>query len=189
MRKILVSGLFACFLIGIIFFFFKFLIMDVLVPTFGPLILLLTGKEYLVIPLAIVFTFIVVVIVGAITTRIKFRDLYNRYVRKVPRNLESGRGAMVEFSPGASYLAVIIKEVNLRKVNGEIAKYYVLYCPSTPLPWSGLPVIYVEKEKVTPLKLSYGELYSIVGSFGANTPEQLAELKTDIVATAPEISI
>lgn len=189
MRKILVSGLIACFLIGIIFFLFRFLIVDVLAPTFSPLVLFLTGKEYLVIPLSIVFTFIVIVIVGAITTRIKFMDIYNRYVRKVPPTLEKGRGAMVSFSPGATYLAVIIKEVSLKKANGDVAKYYVLYCPSTPLPWTGLPVIYVEKEKVTPLKLSYGELYSIVGSFGANTPEMLAELKSDIIETAPQIPL
>ncbi len=189
MRKILVSGLFACFLIGIIYFFFKFLIVDVLAPTFSPLVLFLTGRDYLEIPLAIVFTFIVIVIVGSITTRIKFADIYSRYFRRVPKDLERGRGAMVSFSPGASYLAVIIKEVSLKKANGDVARYYVLYCPSTPLPWTGLPVIYVEKEKVTPLKLSYTELYSIVGSFGANTPALLAELKTDIGDAAPQLPL
>jgi uncharacterized membrane protein len=179
MRKILLSGIFACFLVGIVFFFFRFIIVDVLAPIFQPVVLKLTGQEYLVIPLALVFTFLIILVVGSIVTRIKFRDLYNRFIRRVPEDLQKGRGALVMFNPGAYYLAVIIKEVDLKKANGDMQRYYVLYCPSVPLPWSGLPLVYAEKERVTPLKLSYGELYSILGSFGTNTPACLTALKTD----------
>jgi hypothetical protein len=44
-----------------------------------------------------------------------------------------------------------------------------------------MPIIFVEKKKVIPLVLSYGELYTIIGSFGRNAPEQLVELKTATV--------
>jgi uncharacterized membrane protein len=171
LRKILLSGLLVCFLIGIAFLFFRFLIVDVLASLFRPVILDLTDREYLVIPLTLVLSFLVIFIVGFISTRINFQDFYSRHFRRVPKDLEKGRGALVMFSPGAYYLGIIIKETMMIRANGQNGKYYVLYCPSTPLPWSGLPVIYVEQQKVIPLKLSYGELYSLVGSFGANTPQ------------------
>jgi uncharacterized membrane protein len=179
MRKILMTGLITCFLIGLVFFFLKFLIVDILAPVFSPLILFLFGKAYLVIPLSVVFTFIIIIGVGAASTRIRFQDFINRYViRGIPKDLERGRGALVEFNPGTSFLAIIIKEVDLKRANGEMQRYYVLYCPSVPLPWTGLPMVFVEKQKVIPLRLSYGELYSIIGSFGTNVPATLAELKT-----------
>jgi uncharacterized membrane protein len=185
MRKILLSGLLACFLIGIAFFFFWFLIQDVLVVIFSPIILSLTGQQYLVIPLTLVFTVVVVFIVGFAVTRIKFQDIYARHIRKLPKDLEKGRGALVMFGPGAYYLGVIIKETQIRQPDGNLERYYVLYCPSTPLPWSGLPVIYVEQKKVIPLKFTFGELYSLTGSFGANTPAILADLQTQDTGRPP----
>jgi uncharacterized membrane protein len=179
MKKILLSGLLACFLIGIAFFFFRFLVVDVLSPIFRPLILALANREFLVIPLTLVLTFLVALIVGLIVTRINFQQVYTRLFHKVPKDLEKGRGALVMFAPGAFYLGIIIKETTIRQPNGVMKKYYVLYGPSTPLPWSGLPVIYVEQSKVIPLKLSFGELYSLIGSFGANSPVVLADLQTD----------
>ncbi len=179
MRKVLLSGLLACFLIGIAFFFLRFLVVDVLAAIFRPLVLDLTGREYLVIPLTLVFTFIAILIVGFAVTKIKFQSIYSRYFRRIPKDLERGHGALVMFSPGAFYLGVIIKETCLRLPDGSLEKYYVLYCPSTPLPWSGLPVIYVEQKKVIPLKFSFAELYSLVGSFGANSPAVLADFETE----------
>lgn len=170
MKKILLTGLLACFLIGIAVFFFEFLVVNVLSGIFGPWILDLTGRQYLVIPLTLVCTFIVILIVGFFVTRIKLQNLYSRYFRKIPKDLEKGHGALVSFGDGAYYLGIIIKETQIRQTDGSLEKYYVLYCPSTPLPWSGLPVIYVEQKKVIPLNLSFGELYSLAGSFGANTP-------------------
>lgn len=170
MRRMLLSGLVACFLIGIAFFFFRFLILDVLAPIFRPLILDLTGQQYLVVPLTLVFTFIVILIVGFAITRIKLQNIYTRYFHKIPKDLEKGRGALVMFGPGAYFLGIIIKETNIRQPAGNLEKYYVLYCPSTPLPWSGLPVIYVEQQKVIPLKFSFVELYGLSGSFGVNSP-------------------
>jgi uncharacterized membrane protein len=178
LRKIFMSGLIICFLIGILVFFFKFLLVDVLSSVFRPVVLHFFNEELLVIPLTIVFTLCIVLIVGGASVKIDFQKLLNKYVvRRVPSIIEKGHGALVEFGPGAYYLAIMMKEISFKRTNGEIEKYYVLFCPSTPIPWSGLPVIYARKEKVIPLKLSYSELYSIFGSFGASAPESLCELK------------
>lgn len=172
------SGLIICFLIGILVFFFKFLLVDVLSPVFRPVVLYLFGEEYLVIPLTIVSTLCIILIVGGVSAKINFQNLLNKYIiRRVPSEIEKGHGALVEFGTGAYYLAVMMKEISFKRASGEIEKYCVLFCPSTPLPWSGLPVIYARKDKVIPLKLSYSELYSIFGSFGASAPDSLYELK------------
>ena len=73
------------------------------------------------------------------------------------------------FAPDNYFLALIIKEIDLQRATGKPEKYYVLYGPSSPLPWSGLAILYVKKEKVIVVKLSYGELYGISGSFGGTT--------------------
>ncbi|HEX7475494.1 MAG TPA: hypothetical protein VF318_05955 [Dehalococcoidales bacterium] len=178
MRKILATGLFTSFLIGIIFFFLKFLIADALASLFRPLILDITGnREYLVIPLTLVFTLIIILVVGLITTRIHFQDIFNKYLRKLPKNLEQARGALVQFDNDTWMLAIVIKEVEITMAGEPPDKYYVLYCPSAPFPWSGLPVVYARKSKVHLLKLSFGEIYSIVGSFGENTPRSLVEFQ------------
>ena len=44
LRKILMSGLIVCFLIGILVFFFKFLLVDVLSPIFRPAVLFLFNR-------------------------------------------------------------------------------------------------------------------------------------------------
>jgi uncharacterized membrane protein len=186
MRKVLISGLFASFLIGIIYFFLRYLVVDILDPLFKPLISRVTSNEILEILLDLVLAVIAIFIIGQITTRIKFQDIYNKYFRRVPINLEKGRGALVSISPGAYFLAIIIKEITIKKTSGELISYYVLYAPSTPIPMSGLPVIYVEKSKVMPVQLSYGEIYSIFGSFGASSPVSISELKTDASRKFPE---
>jgi uncharacterized membrane protein len=178
MRKIFLSGLLACFLIGLLFFFFKFIVVDVLAALFRPLIIHMFDNESLVIPLSIVFSLAMFMVVGAIVTRIKYRDLFNKYLHKVPENLQKGRGALVLLGPDTYFLALIIKETTFMQANGVAEKYYVLYGPSTPLPWSGLPVLFAPKDKVRPLKLSYAEIYSMLGSFGGNTPDLLVEMKS-----------
>jgi hypothetical protein len=178
LRKILLSGLIICFLIGILVFFFKFLLVDVLSPIFRPAVLFLFNQEYLVIPMTIVFTFCIVLIVGGISSKINIQNFINKHiVRRIPSEIEKGHGALVEFGTGSYFLAVIMKEVSFKRADGEVEKYCVLYCPSTPIPWSGLPVIYARKDKVIPVKLSYSELYSIFGSFGTTAPGSMMESK------------
>lgn len=178
MRKILLSGLFTCFLVGIIFFFFRFILVDVLSPLFRPLILFLTAKEFLVIPLTIVFTFVVILVIGWLITRIKLQDIFNKYIQRRAMNLGHARGALVNVGPDKYLLAIVIKEIEFKNVNNETGRYYVLYAPQAPLPWTGLPLLVVAKDKVHLLKLSYGTLYSMVGSFGGNTPDLLTEIKS-----------
>jgi uncharacterized membrane protein len=146
MRKILVTGLFTSFLIGIVFFLLKFLIADALASIFRPLILDITGdQEYLVIPLTVVFTIIIILVVGLITTRIHFQDIFNKYFRKLPKNLEQARGALVPLESDTYVLSIVIKEIEIKMATGEVENYYVLYSPAAPFPWSGLPVIYAKK--------------------------------------------
>lgn len=178
MRKIVTTGLVAIFLIGIFYFFFRVLIVDILTPLFNPILVHITDNDYVKVPLAIVFTAIVVVVLGWILTRFRLQGLYDRYFRRVPKNLERARGALVMLAPDTYFLALIIKEIDLQRLIGKPEKYYVLYGPSSPLPWSGLPILYVKKERVVVVKLSYGELYGISGSFGGTTPALLQELKT-----------
>jgi len=180
MRKAFISGLFAVILIGIIYFFLKYLIVDILDPLFKPLISIVTNNEILELVLDVVFAAIGIFIIGQITSRIKFQEIYTKYFRRVPINLEKGRGALVSIGPEAYFLAIITKEVTLKRANGESVQYCVLYAPSTPIPVSGLPVIYVEKSKVIPVQLSYGEIYGIFASFGASSPVSISELKAEI---------
>ncbi len=177
MRKILTTGVIAVFLVGIIYFFFRVLIVDLLQPLFMPILVHITDNDAYQILLTIAFAVIVVVIVGAILTRLKLQGLYNRYFRRVPKDLERARGALVMLAPDTYFLALIIKEIDFHRLNGKVEKYFVLYGPSSPLPWSGLPILYVKREKVVAVKLSYGELYGISGSFGGTTPALLTELK------------
>jgi uncharacterized membrane protein len=176
-RKILTTGLIAVFLIGIVYFFFRVLVLDIITPLFNPILVHVTDKDYFQIPLAIIFTAIVVMIIGWILTKFHLQNIYDRYLRRVPINLERARGALVMLGPDTYFLALIIKEINLQRLTGKPEKYYVLYGPSSPLPWSGLPILYVKKDRVIVVKLSYGELYGISGSFGGTTPQLLEELK------------
>ncbi len=179
MRKILGTGFFTVFLIGIAYFLLKFLIGDALAPLFRPLIMAIGGdRDYLVIPLTLVFTFILILLVGTAATRIRFGDLINKYFRRLPKNIDRARGALVALDDGAYFLAIVIKEVEFKLANGTSEPGYALYAPAAPFPWSGLPVIYARKRNVLLLKMSFGEIYSIVGSFGENSPASLAEFKS-----------
>jgi uncharacterized membrane protein len=177
MRKILISGLFSCFLIGVLVFFLRIIFVDALIPVFRPIIHLLTDEIYWEIPLTIILTVAVITIVGFFITRIKLQNIFNRFMERRARNFENARGALVAIAPDTYVLAIVIKEVSFKRANNEIEKYYVLYSPLSPLPWSGLPILLVPKEKVLLLKLSYGVLYSMVGSFGGSTPDLLTEVK------------
>jgi uncharacterized membrane protein len=177
MSKIFLTGFLTSLLIGILFFLLKFLL-DALTSVFRPLIMYITSdREYLVIPLTIVFSLVVILIVGLITTRIHFQELFTRYFRRVPKNLEKARGALVKLDEETYALAIVIKEIEMKNAIGEMEQFYVLYCPGAPFPWSGLPVIYAKKEDVRLLKLSFVEIYGITGSFGENTPKTIFELK------------
>jgi uncharacterized membrane protein len=174
MKKALTTGLLVVLPIGILVFLFKWVMIDFLAVLFRPLILLLFGKEYLVIPLTIVFTVLIIFLVGFLFSWVDIGKLF----RRIPKNIQGMPGALVELGSETYFIAAIIKKVKLKKDRGETTILYVLYGPSAPIPWSGLPIIFAKEEKVIPLKISFGEVYGITTSFGRTTPELLEELKT-----------
>jgi uncharacterized membrane protein len=173
MKKILLAGILGDISLGIIFFIVKFFLTDFLPSIFSPLTsLFLSGREYLNIPAALVLIFIITMLIGLFLTRVPIFDF-----RKIPKDVEKGQGALVEFGPGAYYLAAVICSTTLTRIDGNSQKQFVLFCPSVPLPWTGLPVITVDAEKVILLKITFGEIYGTITSFGKNIPKNLYELK------------
>lgn len=167
MRRIFIKGFLSLLLVGVVYFFGKVLIYDLLVPIFRPLIMSLMGveNEYLVIILTVVFTILVIFIVGLIP----FGAVLKR------RGIEKSHGAFVMINPGTYFIAAIITKVRFKKIDRRVQTLYVLFSPYSPFPWSGLPIIFAKKENVIPLKISYRELYSITASLGRNTPGVLEE--------------
>jgi len=167
MRSIFAKGFIVFLLVGVVYFFGKLLIYDLLVPIFRPLIVSLIGRDdaYLVVILTVAFTILVIFAVGLIP----FGKLFRR------KSIEKSHGAFVAISPGTYFIAAIVAKVKFKKVNRKLQTLYVLFSPYSPFPWSGLPIIFAKEEKVVPLKISYRELYSITASLGRNTPEVLEE--------------
>lgn len=167
MRGIFAKGFVVFLLVGVLYFFAKLIVYDLLVPIFRPLIVSLIGRsdEYLVIILTFVFTVLVIFVVGLIP----FGKLFRR------KGIEKSHGAFVALSPGTYFIAAIVAKIKFKKVNRKLQTLYVLFSPYSPFPWSGLPIIFAKEEKVTPLKISYRELYAITASLGRNTPEILEE--------------
>jgi uncharacterized membrane protein len=169
MKKIFTAGLIALFLMGIIIFIFRAAVVDILPSFFGPLILFIFKAEYLIIPLSIAFTIAIIFLLGFLVTRIDFRKIIHRFLLK--NGLRNKQGALYKDD-----FAAIMKEITYRKINGQTEKKYVIYRPFVPLPWSGFLSV-AREEEVVPLKISFLELYSIIASFGKNTPDLLEELK------------
>ena len=167
MRRIFIKGFLSLFLVGIVYFFGKVIVYDLLVPILRPSIMSLIGveDEYLVIIITVVFTILVIFIVGLIP----FGVLFKR------RGIEKSHGAFVIINPGTYFIAAIVARVGFKKVNRRLQTLYVLFSPYSPFPWSGLPIIFAKQENVIPLKISYRELYSITVSLGRNTPRVLEE--------------
>jgi uncharacterized membrane protein len=84
---------------------------------------------------------------------------------------------LVEFHDGCYYIAALIGEQKIETSQGDII-LCKLYCPSAPIPWSGLPIIFAKRERVIPLKISFGEVYQITTSFGRTTREVMEEMDT-----------
>jgi len=167
LRSIFTKGFIVFLLLGVIYFFGKLIIYDLLVPLFRPLIVSSIGRDdaYLVIILTVVFTVLVIFVVGLIP----FGKLFRR------KSIEKSHGAFVIINPGTYFIAAIIKKVRFKKIGGRMQTLYVLFSPYSPFPWSGLPIIFAKEENVIPIKTSYRELYSITASLGRNTPGVLEE--------------
>lgn len=167
MRGIFIKGCVAVMFVGVIYFFGKIILYDLLVPIFRPVIILLIGptNEYVIVIITLVLTIIVIFLIGLIP--------FGRVLGR--KTIEKSHGAFVIINPGTYFIAAIVARVGFKQVDGRVQKLYVLFSPYAPFPWSGLPIIFAKEKNVIPLKISYRELYSITVSLGRNTPRILEE--------------
>ena len=187
MKGIMTRGALIFFSLGILAFII-YTLLDLLVKLWRPLIISLTGRDYLVIPLAIVFTVLVIALIGFIFSRRRLFDRFSSFwaripiinwflgEKRIPQSIHDMPGALVRFSDGSYYIAALVGNQKFRNKSGELENMYKLYCPSAPVPWSGLPIIFAKREQVILLKISFGEVYGITTSFGRSAPEILEEL-------------
>ena len=143
---------------------------------------LLFNTEELAIPIAIGITIALVLLAAlaskyALTYRLLGRiPIINWFAgeRITPESIKGTRGALVEFYDGCYFIAAFIGEGKVRTSTGDLL-LCKLYCPSAPIPWSGLPIIFAERKRVIPLKISFAEVYQITTSFGRSTREVMEE--------------
>ncbi len=184
------TGTLIVFSLGIIAFLI-YTLLDCLVSLWKPLIISLTGQAYLAIPLTILFTVLLIAFAGFVFSRRKFFDRFSGLAaripvinwflgeKRIPQSIHDMPGALVRFSTGSYYIAALVGNQKFKNKSGELQNMYKLYCPSAPVPWSGLPIIFAKREHVILLKLSFGEVYGITTSFGRSAPEILEELSLD----------
>ena len=150
-----------------------------------------TDSDAVVVTLTLVFTGLLVVVVGFAFSWKRLLDLFGKFASKIPimnwflgegrfpQSIHDMPGALVRFSEGNYYIAALVGEQRFLNKTGQVENMYKLYCPSAPVPWSGLPIIFARPEHVIILKLSFGEVYGITTSFGKSAPETLEEIALD----------
>lgn len=187
MKGIMATGTLIVFSLGIIALLI-YTLLDFLVRLWKPLIVSLTGRESLAIPLTIVFSLLLIAFAGFVFSRRRSFDRFSGFAaripvinwflgeKRIPQSIHDMPGALVRFSNGSYYIAALVGNQKFRNKSGEMQNMYKLYCPSAPVPWSGLPIIFAKREHVILLKLSFGEVYGITTSFGRSAPEVLEEL-------------
>jgi len=182
MKEVVVKGTIIVFAIGVIVGIFYFVI-DIISRIWRPLIMLIFNNEAYVLPMTIAFTIVLILIVGFMTTQVKIRSFFKKFVisipilnwffrgsRKVHEGIKEERGALVKFYDGTYYISAIAGKRQVMVDSGRLEEMYILYSPSAPVPWSGLPIIFAKKENVIPLDISFTKVYSITTSFGRNVP-------------------
>jgi len=193
MRNIMIRGTLIVFSVGILAFI-VYTLFDFLTKIWRPSITWIFGKEYLLgrdyllVILTIVFTVLLIALVGFAFSQRKMLDRFsmvwaripgvNMFLgeKRIPQSIHDMPGALVRFSDDSYYIAALVGSQKFRSKNGEMANLYKLYCPSAPVPWSGLPIVFAKAEQVIMLKISFGEVYAITTSFGRSAPEILEEL-------------
>ena len=189
MKKALWTGFKVFFCVAIFLFIAHFVIVEILAKLWEPLILAITGRPDLVIPLTLLFTAVASAILGFFYSNQKCQNFFKRYLRRipitgwimgkegVPESIKDKPGCLVEFAPGETYfIAALIKEIKFKRNSGKTTELYVLYSPSAPVPVSGFPIIFAKKERVILLKISFLKVYQITASFGDDSPDLLEEL-------------
>ena len=187
MKNIIARGALIVFSLGIMAFLL-YHILDFITKLWKPALKPLVGHDALVTILAVVMVFILVAAIGYIFSPQKLAGHWGRFLgkipvvnwflgqRRIPKSVKDMPGALIKFSEGSYYIAALLGEQSFKNKYGEIEQMYKLYCPSAPMPWSGLPLIFARTNRVTLLKLSFAEVYGITTSFGKTTPKLLEEL-------------
>lgn len=189
LKEGLTRGALIVFSVGVLAFI-VYTLLTILVGWWRPLIESLTGSDsgLVVVPLTIVFTALLVALVGFAFTWKPLLRLVSKFASKVPvlnwflgegripQSIHDMPGALIRFSEGTYYIAALVGGQKFLGKSGKMENMYKLYCPSAPVPWSGLPIIFARPEQVIILKLSFGEVYGITTSFGRSTPGTLEEI-------------
>jgi uncharacterized membrane protein len=187
-RAILVKGTVIVFSAGVIAFIIYF-VLDWLTDFWGLAFRSVVDHEVYLTLIAIAMTLLLVATVGFIFSRENLLSGRARFLGKIPllnwftgekqmpQTVQDMPGALVRFSEGSYYIAAIVGGQKFQNKDGEIEMMYKLYCPSAPVPWSGLPLIFAKQEHVILLRLSFAEIYGITTSFGRASPEVLEELE------------
>ncbi len=183
MRELIIKGTTIVFAVGVIIGIFYFVI-DIISRMWRPLILWIFDNEAYVIPMTIVFTVALILIVGFFATRVKLRKFLKKFnigvpilnwffkgSRKAHEGITEEQGALVQFHDGTYYIAAIAGKREIVRASGQSEEMYILYSPSAPVPWSGMPIIFAKKENVIPLNISFASVYSITTSLGRNVPD------------------
>lgn len=197
MKGIMLRGALIVFSVGVLAFLVYFVV-DLVTRLWRPAIKPLVGKDYLVTIIAIVITVLLIAAVGLIFSRENLSSRWGRLLgrvpivnlfageKRIPQSVHDMPGALVKFSEGSYYIAALVGEQKFKNKNGEMELMYKLYCPSAPVPWSGLPIVFVREELVVLLKLSFAEVYGITTSFGRTAPDIMEELELKATAdTSP----
>ncbi|MBE0479882.1 MAG: hypothetical protein IBX68_02770 [Dehalococcoidia bacterium] len=187
MKSILNRGILITFSLGVLAFIIYF-VLDIVSRVWRPVIMSLFHNQDLVIPLTIVFSVMVILFVGWAFSPNRMSNRVGILLSKVPvlnwflgdgRIPQSARdmpGVLVRFSEGAYFIGALTGLQKMKSKDGQVRVMYKIYSPSAPVPWSGLPIIFVTREQVIPLKINFGEVYGITTSFGRNTRELIEEL-------------
>lgn len=173
----------------IILLFVFSLIANLSSQVWRPLILVFFEKDYLITPLSLFFSVLIIMLVGFLFSHAKSQKIVENILRKIPiicwifngkripENIKDMPAALLEFGPEAYYITMLIKIVELKFTVNKSKRFYLLYSPSVPVPWTGLPLILASEKRVIPLKVSFEELCKINASFGKALPELIEELE------------
>ncbi len=187
MKKIITRGMLIVFSMGIAGFFI-YVVLDYITKMWKPVIKPLVVYDPLVTIVGVIMILILILAVGYLFSPAKLSGRWGRFwgripvinwflgERRIPTSVKDMPGALINFAEGSYYIAALLGEQKFMNKNGEMSLMYKLYCPSAPMPWSGLPLIFAQADCVTLLKLSFAEIYGITTSFGKTTPELLEEL-------------
>ena len=205
-RNVFLTGFLVTLPIALTVFIFIFLFknLDALSPTFTRWLILFGAplpEGYRIPFLGAVMTFLIIILVGALTTNIfgnKLLHLWERIIGKIPfvRRIYTGTKQVVKSIATAdtkSFRKVVLIEFPRKgihaigfitgKTRGELKhltseNHFNVFVPTTPNPTSGF-LIFADSGEVTELDMTIEEGVKYVVSGGIVSPEQARKLTED----------